>query len=72
MPEPSEGLEYRNLGTMEHHVCDGAAKAPKKDGKGYLYPVRGGRPFAGTFMTNRRKAILGLLENKGFNELNYR
>ncbi len=129
LPEPPEGLEYRNLGTMEHHVCDGvakrmkhqkaswskegasnlgrilclkvcenlyeavtslskailperyaedieellsAAKAPKKDGSGYLYPVRGGRPFAGSFMTNGRKAILGLLENRDFSELNYR
>ena len=129
LPEPPEGLEYRNLGTMEHHVCDGAAKrmkhqkaswskkgasnlgrilclkvcgnlyeavtslskatlpgryaedieevlsaakAPKKDGNGYLYPVRGGRPFANTFMTNGRKAILSLIENRDFNGLSYR
>lgn len=129
LPEPPEGVEYRNLGTMEHHVCDGAAKrmkhqkaswskagagnlgrllcrkvcgslyetvtslsrvtlpehyterieeilsaarAPKKDGKGYLYPVRGRRPFTGAFMTNGRKAILGLLENRSCSELIYR
>ncbi len=129
LPEPPEGLEYRNLGTMEHHVCDGAAKrmkhqkaswskkgasnlgrilclkvcenlyeavtslskatlperyaedieevlsaakAPKEDGNGYLYPVRGGRPFANTFMTNGRKAILSLIENRDFNGLSYR
>lgn len=129
LPEPLEGLEYRNLGTMEHHVCDGAAKrmkhqkasqskdgapnlgrilclkvcenlyeavtslskailperyaedieellsaakAPKKDGNGYQYPVRGGRPFVGVFMTNGRKAILGLLGNRGFCGLDYR
>ena len=29
LPKPPEGLEYRNLGTMEHHVCDGAAKRMK-------------------------------------------
>ena len=29
LPEPPEGLEYRNLGTMEHQVCDGAAKRMK-------------------------------------------
>lgn len=129
LPEPPAGVEYRNLGTMEHHVCDGAAKrmkhqkaswskagagnlgrllcrkvcgslyetvtslskmtlpehyterieevlsaarAPKKDGKGYLYPVRGERPFTGAFMTNGRKAILGLLENRSCSELIYR
>ena len=129
LPEPPAGVEYRNLGTMEHHVCDGAAKrmkhqkaswskagagnlgrllcrkvcgslyetvtslsrvtlpehyterieeilsaarAPKKDGKGYLYPVRGRRPFIGAFMTNGRKAILGLLENRSCSELIYR
>ena len=129
LPEPPEGLEYRNLGTMEHHVCDGAAKrmkhqkaswskagaanlgrilcrkvsgslyeavtsltrmmlperyveeieeflsaskAPKKDGIGYLYPVRGGRPFADASMTNGRKAIFGLVENRDFSGLIYR
>jgi hypothetical protein len=29
IPTPPEGLEYHNLGTMEHHVCDGAAKRMK-------------------------------------------
>lgn len=29
LPEPPKGLEYRNLGTMEHQVCDGAAKRMK-------------------------------------------
>ncbi|MDD2574487.1 MAG: UPF0236 family protein [Firmicutes bacterium] len=129
LPEPPEGLEYRNLGTMEHHVCDGAAKrmknqktswskkgatnlerilclkvceslyeavtslskatlperyaedieellsaakAPKEDGNGYLYPARGGRPFANAFMTNGRKAIRSLIENRDFSGLNYR
>ena len=129
IPEPPAGVEYRNLGTMEHHVCDGAAKrmkhqkaswskagaenlgrllckkvcgnlydtitclsknvlperyvekveevlssaaAPKKDGRGYLYPVRGGRPFAGAFMTNGRKAIRDMLENRNCSGLIYR
>jgi hypothetical protein len=49
-----------------------AAKASKKDGNGYLYPVRGGRPFANTFMTNGRKAILSLIENRDFNGPSYR
>ena len=129
IPEPPEGVAYRNLGTMEHHVCDGAAKrmkhqkaswsragagnlgrllcrkvcgslyetvtslswrslpehytekveevlsaarAPKKDGKGYLYPVRGGRPYEGAFVTNGRKAVLNLLENRNCSGLIYR
>lgn len=29
LPTPPKGLEYRNLGTMEHQVCDGAAKRMK-------------------------------------------
>lgn len=29
LPAPPEGVEYRNLGTMEHHVCDGAARRMK-------------------------------------------
>ena len=129
LPKPPEGIEYRTLGTMEHHVCDGAAKrmkhqkaswskegasnlgrilclkvcgslydtvtslskatlperytediegilsaakAPKEDGNGYLYPVRGGRPFANAFMTNGRKAVLSLIENRGLDGLVYR
>ena len=129
LPEPPEGLEYRNLGTMEHHVCDAAgkrmkhqkaswskagagnlgrllcrkvsgslyetvtslsrmtlpdhytekieevlsaAKAPKKDGRGYLYPVRGKIPFTEAFMTNGRKAILSMLGDRSSSELIYR
>ena len=129
LPKAPEGLTYRNLGTMEHHVCDGAAKrmkhqkaswskkgaenmarllaskacgdlhktvtslvrsvlpdcytevieevlsagkAPKKDGKGYLYPTKGNHPFMDTFMTNGRKAILGVLGDRTATELTYR
>jgi hypothetical protein len=129
LPLPPEGIEYRNLGTMEHHVCDGAAKrmkhqkaswskkgaanlgrilckkacgnlhetiitlskivlplryketieevlsaakAPQKDGKGYQYPFTGKSPFAGTFVTNGRKAILNLLSERPGSELIYR
>lgn len=129
LPKPPEGLEYRNLGTMEHQVCDGAAKrmkhqkaswskagaenlgrllckkvcgnlydtitalsktvlperyietieevlssvkAPKKDGRGYLYPVRGSRPFTETFATNGRKAILSMLSDRSSSDLIYR
>jgi len=129
LPEPPKGLEYRNLGTMEHHVCDGAAKrmkhqkaswskegaanlgrllckkvcgnlygtitslsktvlpehytekieevlsaakAPIRDGKGYLYPVRGKNPFTGTFVTNGKKAILNMLSDRSSTELIYR
>jgi len=129
LPEPPEGVEYRNLGTMEHQVCDtaakrmkhqkaswsksgagnlgrilcrkvcgnlydtvttlsrmalperyietieevlSAAKAPKKDGRGYLYPVRGRNPFTEAFMTNGRKAILSMLGDRSGSELIYR
>lgn len=120
LPEPPEGVIYRNLGTMEHHICDiiaqrmknrkaswsksgaenlskiltlkagkrlietitsiatiilpetytkeiqeilSAAKAPKKDGKGYRYPTRGAMPFAGVFITNGRKAIQNMISS---------
>jgi hypothetical protein len=129
LPSPPVGVEYRNLGTMEHHVCDGAAKrmkhqkaswskqgasnlgrilckkvcgklhqavtslskvelperytqeieeilsaakAPKTDGQGYLYPVRGGKPFNSTFVTNGRKAIINMLNDRVSSELIYR
>ncbi len=129
LPTPPKGLEYRNLGTMEHQVCDGAAKrmkhqkaswskagaenmgrilckkvcgnlydtitslsktvlperyietieevlsaakAPKEDGRGYLYPVRGNRPFTEAFMTNGRKAILNMLSDRNSSGLIYR
>jgi len=129
LPTPPKGLEYRNLGTMEHHVCDGAAKrmkhqkaswskagaanlgrilckkvcgnlydtittlsravlperyietiedtlssakAPKKDGRGYLYPLRGRNPFTEAFMTNGRKVILNMLSDRSCSDLIYR
>jgi hypothetical protein len=129
LPKAPEGLLYRNLGTMEHHVCDGAAKrmkhqkaswsrngaanlgrilcrkvcgnlyetvtslsraalpehytekiedilsaakTPEKDGSGYLYPVRGRTPFTEAFLTNGRKAILGILSDRNCSDLIYR
>jgi len=41
-----------------------AAKAPKKDGKGYSYPVNGGIPFVNTYATNGRKAIMQMLSER--------
>ena len=49
-----------------------AAKAPVKEGKGYLYPVRGNDPFAGTYVTNGRKAILSMLSDRSSSDLIYR
>jgi len=49
-----------------------AAKAPKMDGQGYLYPVRGGKPFDSTFLTNGRKAIINMLSDRVSSELIYR
>jgi len=34
-----------------------AAQAPKVDGKGFHYPTNGGMPFAGTYVTNGRRAV---------------
>ena len=49
-----------------------SAKAPQKDGKGYQYPNKGRNPFAETFVTNGRKAILGMLGDRYATELVYR
>ena len=46
-----------------------AAKAPKKDGKGYFFPTNGGIPFRDTFMTNGRRAVKGVTGYKAFSEL---
>jgi hypothetical protein len=49
-----------------------AAKAPKKDGKGYFFPANGGVPFKDTFMTNGRRAVKGLTDYRAFTELAFR
>ena len=49
-----------------------AARAPKKDGKGYAYPVSGGLPFSGAAVTNGRKAVKGLTDLRSFTELIFR
>jgi hypothetical protein len=46
-----------------------AAKAPKKDGKGYDFPSKGGMPFAGAATTNGRMAIKGLVSMRGLTDL---
>jgi hypothetical protein len=49
-----------------------AAKAPKKDGKGYLFPTIGGIPFKDTFMTNGRRAVKGLTDYRALSELAFK
>jgi hypothetical protein len=46
-----------------------AAKAPKKDGKGYDFPRKGGMPFEGAATTNGRMAIKGLVSLRGLTDL---
>jgi hypothetical protein len=46
-----------------------AAKAPKKDGRGFAYPRTGGLPFAGVFTTNGRIAIKGLCSCRRLTDL---
>jgi hypothetical protein len=62
-------LPERYIETIEEVLS--AAKAPKKDGRGYLYPVRGRNPFTEAFMTNGRKAILSMLGDRSGSELIY-
>lgn len=49
-----------------------AAKAPKRDGKGFDYPNKGGLPFDGQFTTNGRKSIKRMFDNRSYSELVYR
>jgi hypothetical protein len=49
-----------------------AAKAPKKDGKGFFYPVNGGVPFVGAYTTNGRKAVKGITDYRTFSDLSLR
>lgn len=129
IPEPPAGIEYRTLGTMEHHICDiiaqrmkhrkaswsisgaehlgkilttkvcrslyekvtnfsrimlpekytqeineilSAAKAPKKDGKGYQYPVIGRTPFVDAFVTNGRKAFKNMIRERKIVDISYK
>ncbi len=128
IPAPPEGVIYRLLGTMEHHICDiiakrmkhrkaswsikggeylakiltakvsqtlyekitniseiilpekytkeaieilSAAKAPKKEGKGYQYPRAGGIPFMETFVTNGRSAIKNMVRERDLSNISY-
>lgn len=128
IPNPPEGVTYRLLGTMEHHICDiitqrmkhrkaswsikggenlakvltakvnqtlygtitrisniilpdkysniiietlSAAKAPKKEGKGYRYPKTGGIPFIDTYVTNGRTVIKNIVRERDFSNISY-
>jgi len=44
---------------FEQMVTDvlSATQAPKFDGKGFHYPINGGMPFSGTFITSGRRAV---------------
>lgn len=44
MPKAPEGLEYRNLGTMEHNVCDILAQRMK--GRKMSWSISGANNFA--------------------------
>lgn len=46
-----------------------AAKAPKKDGKGFQYPTTGGLPFTSAAATNGRDAIKGLCSYRPLTDL---
>ena len=48
-------LPERYIETIEEVLS--SSKAPKKEGSGYLYPVRGKNPFEGMYVTNGREAI---------------
>lgn len=49
-----------------------AARSPKRDGKGFNYPYKGGTPFDGQFTTNGRKAVKKMLGYRNYSELVYR
>ena len=129
IPVPPEGVIYKLLGTMEHHICDiiakrmkknkaswslkggenlakiltakvnqtlyekttniskiilpekytkeiaeilSAAKAPKKEGKGYQYPRVGGTPFIEAFVTNGREAIKNMVRERDLSSISYK
>ncbi|WP_243105902.1 hypothetical protein [Clostridium fermenticellae] len=44
MPEAPEGLEYRNLGTMEHNICDILAQRMK--GRKMSWSIKGANNLA--------------------------
>lgn len=48
-----------------------AAKAPKKEGKGYQYPRAGGIPFMETFVTNGRSAIKNMVRERDLSNISY-
>jgi hypothetical protein len=61
-------MSFEEMVTMELS----AAKAPKKDGKGYHYPVNGDIPFIGEFITNGRRAVKGMTDYRSFTEMAFK
>lgn len=70
-----EGLSEAQLPMMIEEVIStilSAAKAPKKDGRGYFFPANGGIPFKGTFTTNGRMAVKGLTDYRAFTDMAFK
>lgn len=75
LDETISGLsEMRLPKTLEEVAATilSAAKAPKKDGKGYVYAKTGGIPFEGAATTNGRTALKGLVSLRGLADLGFR
>ncbi len=59
MPKPPEGLEYRNLGTMEHNICDILAQRMK--GRKMSWSINGANNLAKILAEKASKRIYNVI-----------
>jgi len=60
MPEAPEGLEYRNLGTMEHNICDILAQRMK--GRKMSWSIKGANNLAKILAEKASKRIYKVID----------
>jgi len=60
MPEAPEGLEYRNLGTMEHNICDVLAQRMK--GRKMSWSIKGASNLAKILAEKASKRIYNIID----------
>ena len=60
MPEAPEGLEYRNLGTMEHNICDVLAQRMK--GRKMSWSIKGASNLAKILAEKASKRIYNVID----------
>jgi len=62
LPAPPEGLEFRGMGTMEHHICDVIAQRMK--GRKGSWSIQGGSNMAKTLSAKVSKTLYDIIRKR--------